>query len=251
MVSRSLEVGTRVRRRKSRHWLWLIFFLFLASAAVSAWWAWQETERPNTEHVTPRYLLAPHAIMMDGEWTQSYAMGEGDGLLVPLHVGQMLGGDGIYYEQETDSVVLTTSTQVLHMKIGERDATMNHKPISLQFAAHKEGETVYLPLAPLIELFGFQSEVNAETGIVTLYAPGQAVQPAEAAELPETNVAMRDGPSLQHPIVEELPAGQQLYIWGEEDGWYRVQAASGLLGYVAKQHADFAAGSDHSGAGGA
>jgi len=236
-VSRSLELGTRSRRRKSRAWLWAIFLLFVASAAATAWWAWTETEKPNTEHVIPAYLSAPHPIMQNGEWTKSYSLGEGEGLLIPLEVGQQLVGDGILYEKESDTVVLTTKSQVLHFKIGALDATMNHKPFALQFAAVKEGETVYLPLAPLKELFGFQAEVDDGTGIVTLFASGQAIQPAEIAQLKENGVQLRDEPGIQHPIVEDLAKGAPIRIWGELDGWYRAQSASGKIGYIAKQDA--------------
>lgn len=236
-MSRSLELGTRSRRRKSRAWLWVIFLLFVASAAAAAWWAWSETEKPNTEYVVPAYLSAPHPIMWNGEWTKSYTLGEGDGLLIPLEVGRKLIGDGILYEDQSDTVVLTTKTRVLHFKVGALDATMNSKPFTLQFAAEKEGETVYLPLAPLKELFGFQTEMDDDTGILTLFEPGQAVQPAEVANRKENGVQLREGPGIQHPIVEDLASGTAIRLWGESDGWYRAQSASGHLGYIAKQDA--------------
>ena len=239
-MNSSLELGRRTRRRRSRSWLWLIFLLFLASAAATAWWAWTETEQPNTEHIVPSYLSAPHPIMLNGEWLKAYSLGEGEGLQIPLEVGQKLVGDGIRYEQETDSVILTTKSHVLHFKIGVLNATMNQQPFTLQFAAVKEGEIVYLPLAPLKELFGFRTEVDADTGIVTLFAPGQALQPAEVARHPKSpnaSVPLRDGPGIAHPIVEDMAIGSVMRIWGEQDGWYRAQSTSGQLGYVAKQDA--------------
>lgn len=236
-MSRSLEAEIRTRRKKIRIGPWLLFLLFLASAsAVVSYW-WSQRELPNTERASPVYTASPQPIMLNGDWTGYHALGEGEGLLIPLELGRQLMADGIYYEEETDSVVLTTKTKVLHFKVGAVDATMNQKPFALQFAAVKEQDAVYLPLAPLEELFGFQAEIDGTTGIVTLLYPNQALQPAQIAPMREEPAALREGPATSFPIVEDMAAGDALRIWGESEGWYRVQSASGHVGFLSKPDA--------------
>jgi len=233
----SFETAFRPRKRKARVWRWLLLLLFLASAsAVVSYW-WSQREWPNTNHVTPGYLSSQQPIMLKGEWTGYHALGNGEGLLIPLELGRQLVPDGIYYEEDTESVVLTTKTRVLHFKVGAVDATVNQKPFTLQFAAVKEQDTVYLPLAPLKELFGLQAEIAASTGIVTLLFPNQALQPAEIVQSRGKPAMLREGPAITYPIVEEMAAGQALRIWGESEGWYRVQSSTGHIGYLAKQDA--------------
>ncbi|MBW5449385.1 glycosyl hydrolase [Cohnella sp. CFH 77786] len=212
-----------------------MILLFIASAAGAAWWVW--TQMPNTKHVVPPYLADSHPIMLGGEWTKSHAIGAGDGMLIPLEVGQKLSGDGIKYEKETDSVILTTKTRVIHFKVGALDATLNRKPFTLQFAAVKQDGKIYLPLAPLKELFGFRSETDGKTGIVTLLAPDQAVQRAEIPKERKNGAKLREGPDKSFPIVEDAAPGTVLRLWGERDGWYRAQTESGNIGYVAKNDA--------------
>lgn len=215
--------------------LTLFAVLFLVSAVVGAWLAL--TRMPNTRHIEPEYMSRPQPIMIGGEWTQTYALGEGDGLLIPVAVAQKLAGEGILHEEDTDSVVFTTRSRVLHFKVGELDATLNSKPFTLQFAATKQDGEVYLPFAPLQELFGFRSETGAQTGIVSLFAPEQAVQLAEIPAGLDQGARLRQGPDISFPIVEDLAAGTPVRIWGEEDGWYRAQSASGHIGYLAKKDA--------------
>ncbi|MDB4867240.1 MAG: glycosyl hydrolase [Cohnella sp.] len=156
---------------------------------------------------------------------------------IPLSVGQKLMSDGIRYEESSDSVTLTNQTRVLHFKIGELDATMNRKPFTLHFAAQRKDGEVYLPFAPLKELFGFQAETDAKTGIVTLLVPNQAIQRAKIPNTSKNSAKLRDGPDKSHPIVDDLQPGTALRLWGESNGWYRAQTASGEVGYVAKKDA--------------
>jgi len=172
--------------------------------------------------------------MLQGQWTKGYAQGNGEGLLIPIEIARELLGDGVRYEEQTESIILTTDTKVLHFKTGELDATLNRKPSTLRFAAKKADGALLLPIAPLTELFRIKSEIGESTGIVSLFMPGESVQRAKVPDKTTKGIKMREGPNKSYPIVEALPAGSDLRIWGEEDGWYKAQSDSGHIGYVSK-----------------
>jgi len=217
-----------------------LFLIFLAAAAVAVWW--RTSHSANTSFVVPAYAEKPGAVLIQGKWTEKRALGDGEGLLVPMEIAQDLLGDGVRYEEKTESIILTTDTKVLHFKTGELDATLNRKPFSLRFAAMKESDELYLPIAPLTELFGIQAEVADTTGIVTLFQPGSSVQRGSVPIDETKGVKLREGPDKSYPIVEILAAGTDLRIWGEEEGWYKAQSvSSGHIGYVAKGGAALAA----------
>ncbi|WP_238357685.1 glycosyl hydrolase family 18 protein [Cohnella zeiphila] len=223
----------RPRRRKGPIFIFLL--LFICSAAfVYLWWG---QERPNTSHVTPEYRSEPHPIMLDGEWSKTSALGDGDGLLIPIEIAQKLLGDGVRYEAQSESIILTTESKVLHFKTGELDATLNRKPFELSFAAKKsESGDLFLPLAPLTQLYGIQADIGKDTGIVTLHQPKDMLQkakvPGEAAG--GKTEPLRSGPSKHDPIVQDVAPDAEVVIWGEEDGWYKAQTADGDIGYMAK-----------------
>lgn len=229
------EVMTRPSTRRShKRWRpWIFFLLLFVAAAFAVFW-WKAVNAPNTSYIKPEYTASPNAIMVDGAWTQQFAKGTEDGLRIPLTVAQKIMGEGIYYEEKTESIVLTTNTKVLHFKTGELDATLNRKPFALRFAAEKEEDQLYLPLAPLSELFGVQMEIGQGTGIVTLLMPGDAVQRVSVPQTNEDGIKLRSGPDNSFPIVEDLAPASELRIWGESEGWYKAQSKSGHLGFVSK-----------------
>ncbi|RKP45879.1 glycosyl hydrolase [Cohnella endophytica] len=223
--------GPRRTRRRSGRWM-MFLLLFVAAAAAVIWWKTENSA--NTSYVKPEYSVNPHAIMVQGKWTEEYAQGTAEGLLIPLTIAQQLMGDGIRYEEKTETIILTTDSKVLQFKTGQLDATLNRKPFSLQFAAKKIGDKLYLPMAPLTELFGLHAEVGEPSGIVSLFLPGEAIQHAGVPETKKKGIQLREGPNKSFAIIEDLPSGSDLRLWGEEDGWYKAESKAGNIGYVSK-----------------
>lgn len=224
--------GRGKRRRRTAPYLGLLLLFFLSAAAAAfAWWSSQ----PNGKHETPPYMAAAHPIMNKGEWTGDYALGDGEGLWVPMPLAKELIGDGVRYEEATESVILTSNTSVLHFNTGKLSATLNSKPFNMSFGAKKAADgTLYLPFAPLQQLFGLSVKTDASTGIVSLLEPGLAIQKGEV-QAGKKGAKLRSGAGKSNPIVQDLKTGASVIVWGEDKGWYRVQSAEGYLGYMSKK----------------
>jgi len=233
-------IRVRAHRRRSPLLRIMIVLCLLLIAGAGGYLAWLRAQ-PNMETIVPDYGYAV-PVMFEGKVVDTEAKRDGDELLLPLHTLQELLGDdaAIRYEAGTESVIMTTADKVLHMKTEALEATMNSQPFQLAIAALKEGETVMLPLTPVTELYGLQAEIAEGTGIVTLLKPGQSIPRAAAlpvegdAEGEEPWAALRSEPTIHAPIVERVGAGDPVRIWGETEGWYYVQSASGHIGYGAK-----------------
>nr|WP_256761258.1 glycosyl hydrolase family 18 protein [Cohnella sp. WQ 127256] len=221
------------RRSRKRSGKWIFFLLLFVTAAIIAIW-WKSAHSANTSYIKPQYTSNPFPVMVEGKWTEAYAQGTEEGLLIPLTIAQQLMGDGVRYEETTESIILTTETKILHFKTGELDATLNRKPFSLRFAAKKMEGDLYLPLAPFQELFGVKVDISKPEGIVSLFMPGEAIQHAGVPEKTSKGIKLRDGPGKSFAIIEDLPAGADLKLWSEAEGWYKVQSKAGHIGYVSK-----------------
>ncbi|KIL36813.1 glycosyl hydrolase [Cohnella kolymensis] len=229
-MSAAPKAGPRRRRRRKGSSIALLLFCIAGAAAF--WWI---AGQPNSSYVVPSYVSKPHPIMVKGQWTETFALGQAEGLRIPLSVAQKLMGEGVRYEEKTESIILTTSTKVLHFKTGELEGSLNRKPFALRFAAEKKNGELYLPIAPLTELFGVKAETAKTTSIITLMMPGDSISRAVVPSDKKKGIKLREGPDKSFAIIEDLASGAGVRVWGESEGWYKAQSSSGHIGYVPKE----------------
>lgn len=209
----------------------LMFFLFIGMAIGALLFYLKYI--PNNAMIIPSYKVQ-YPITVQGQVMEQGAIIENDEVKLPLPVlQQVLGQDEpIHYEQDTGSIILTTADKVLRLKTDSLTAVVNQKPYELRIGAEVKEDTVYIPVTPLQELYGLQAEYKPSTGIVVLMKAGEAIQLAEAG--PSKGAAIRSEPTIRSAIVEKVPQGESVRIWGEEGGWLLVQGPLGQPGYMSK-----------------
>ncbi|WP_274649152.1 glycosyl hydrolase family 18 protein [Paenibacillus humicola] len=221
----------RPRRRRSGGWLkWLVLASGLIAMAAGMWAGWLRFV-PNGSVIKPNYGM-DHPIVYRGEVMKAGAIVEGDTVKLPFPVIQDTLGlkNKVVYEQATGSIVLTNDNQVLRFRTNALTAKLNGSPYALRVAAEVKDGTAYIPSTPLEQLYGIRIDVNQATGLVTVMQAGDAVQQAAAP----ADTVIRSEPTIRAPIVERITADAKVRIWGEREGWYRVQSADGQIGYAAK-----------------
>ncbi|WP_244226764.1 glycosyl hydrolase family 18 protein [Paenibacillus protaetiae] len=223
------------RRRRRRTGRYFAFFFMVGMLLAVCWFGYLKFI-PNGQLIFPQYGFQ-HPIMVQGETASEGALLENEEILLPIDVlNTVLGPDKpIYYEEATGSIVMTTASKVLHLRTESLTATINQKPYKLTVAAEKKDGIVYVPITPVQELYGVKAEYAEHTGVVTLLLAGQSVQLAEAGKTKGS--AIRTGPSIRKPMVEKVPQGETVRIWGEKQGWLYVQGPDGHPGYMAKPDA--------------
>lgn len=224
-----LRVGGRRRRRRGAAGF---VVLVLIGAALGAWIGWKQLE-PNKAHVTPDYGSA-FALFYEGHPLDRHAIMDGSELKLPLSAVQEVMGDNspIRYEDESGSIILTTTDRVLRMKTDELTATLNRKPYELRVAAEKQDGDVYLPVEPLTQLYGLQIEYKPNSGTVTLLQAGDTAERVKPKNMKKGTV-IRTGPSIKEPIVEQTVGTDVMRLWREENKkWLYVQGPGGAVGYV-------------------
>ncbi|MBW7476400.1 SH3 domain-containing protein [Paenibacillus oenotherae] len=224
-------VQIRQRRRRGGGWLkWLMLLSGLIAMVSVIWLGWQRYI-PNNQEVKPEYGRT-HPIMVQGNVLQESAVIEDNSVKVPLTVLQQALGlaEAVYYEEKSGSIVLTNADKVLHLQTNSLTAHINRKPYELRFAAEVKDKLVYIPTAPLEEMYGIHVEYDPDADIVTILLAGESVQRAEAPE----DTVIRTEPSIRAPIVKRIAREGEVRIWGEHEGWYKVQSDNGIIGYSAK-----------------
>lgn len=220
--------------------LLIVFFAaFLGTVLSVLWW---KMFGPNNEVIIPSYGV-DKPIFYEGKPAKGEAKGEGESLLIPLSVLQELVDPNIIFEKETNSVILTTDRNVVRLQSDQLNAWVNEKPFQLRFPITEEAGVVYVPIEPLERFYGVKFEEAPDTGIVTLRKPGNIINWASvplSEKEPERTVPVRQEAFVRSPIVGEVPAGERVAIWGEENGWHLVQLSNGRVGYAEEKSLQFA-----------
>ncbi|EFM11815.1 glycoside hydrolase family 18 [Paenibacillus curdlanolyticus YK9] len=227
-----IRIGKRRRRRRGPALLFSLLLIIGFIIGGSIIWM---TSKPNTTHVKPDYG-SPFALFYQGQRLDQDAIMDGDELKLPLKaLKQVLGENGpIRYESASGSIILTTSDHVLRMKTDELTATLNRKPYELRVTAEKRDKDVYLPVAPLTQLYGLQVEYKPDSGTVTLLQAGDAADRGKPTN-PAKGAAIRTKASIRAPIVEQVEGTSLIRIWKMEPSnpkWYIAQGPDGAVGYV-------------------
>lgn len=224
----------RAPRPRRRRGVSVFLFLFMAAAIVSFGWFGYLKFIPSNEHREPSYTAANPIIVRGADSTYGAVIENGEVKLPLPLLEELLGEDKpIHYEKDSGTLVLTTADKVLRLKTDALTGVMNQESYKLTIAAEVVEDTVYIPAAPLEELFGLKMEFDQESGIVTLLQEGNTVQLAEA--LPEKGAAVRVAPSIREPYLVKVPQSESVRIWQETDGWLLVQTTNGHIGYMNKK----------------
>lgn len=229
-----LEVGMATRPKRRRRpvlQIFLMVLLFLVAVFGAIYWFF--VLRASTEHVQP-YDGDKRVIVYEGEQTEIPYVLESDQILLPFEFIKERLDPSIFWDEPTQSVIVTTKDKVLRMESGQVVAYLNKQPVNLQVPVKEVDGQRYVPLAPLEKLYAFSFEQKQDTGVLTVEKDGYAVQQAKAVSGDKPQL-VRTGASYRRPIVAELAAGSKVDVLGEEDEWYRVLTASGVSGFLPKE----------------
>lgn len=228
----STPTDQQPKRRRSNKRILLLFGLFIGMfAAGAASFLWQQLA-PNREKVEPEYHELSKPVFYQGNYFKTSAIGEKEGLKLPLELIQEWMDPSIIYEKSTDSVIITTKDKVLQLKTTELSALMNEKPITLSFPVEKKGNDIYVPIEPLRQLYPFELRESEKSGAILLFKKGDLVKWGKHVGTEEAQ--LRTFASIKAPIVSTIANNEQVMILAVEGEWYRIQQQSGPIGFVRK-----------------
>ncbi|WP_114499065.1 glycosyl hydrolase family 18 protein [Fontibacillus phaseoli] len=219
------------RRRKGRGKWWFALILIMAGAYL-----FSTQFLPNREHIDPDWIgIYDKPVFMKGELLEGTAIGEGDGLKLPLPIIQSVVDPNIRYEQDSQSVILTTPQKLVLLKTDNKTGKINNKRVTLRFAPEEKNEVLYLPAHLLEELYGMEIHEDEASGAVIMMKPGEKLEHVsvrESSRKKDITIPLREGNSIHSPILKDMNPGTKLRILETVDDWYYVQLYNGYMGYV-------------------
>ncbi|MNS09418.1 Spore germination protein YaaH [compost metagenome] len=191
---------------------------------------------PNWQHAQPEWKSMKKPIFVQGEVMKYSASGSGDSLKIPLPVIQQEIDPNIRYEEKTESVIITTSKELVHLKIDHKDAKLNNKPIKLLFAPVTVKGIQYLPISLLKQIYGIEWTEDKSTGAVMILKAGEEIQSAKVSGGSSSDtVSLRLGGSIHSPILQDMTPGTAVRLIRNKGDWAFVQMDNGYAGYVSRK----------------
>ncbi|WP_435925831.1 glycosyl hydrolase family 18 protein [Paenibacillus sp. DYY-L-2] len=194
---------------------------------------------PNRQHIDPEWKgQYDKPIFAEGNLLEGTAIGTGEGLKLPLPVIQSEVDPNIRYEEDSESVILTTPKKLVLLKTDEKTGKINNKPVNLRIAPEQKNDVLYLPAYLLEELYGMEVHEDAASGAVLLMHPGERLEHVtvrDSSRKKDFTVPLRAGKSIHTPILADMKPGTKLRIMENANDWYYVQLYNGYTGFVKKE----------------
>jgi spore germination protein YaaH len=227
-----LEIGNKHKRKffTTRLIVSFVFFIVLSFGLLTAYF-WKDFV-PNRDHVEAGFHNLTKPIFYKGVYFPTSAIGENEGLKLPLAMVQEWIDPSIIYEGSSDSVIITTKDKVLRFQSSQLTAFINEKPYTLKFPVEKKDGIVYVPIEPLKQLYQVDLRESESSGGTILVKQGDELQ--WGRQISKGPVHLRTGSSIQYPIVADVAPEEQVIVWDEQGDWYKVQKKDGYTGFVAK-----------------
>ncbi len=231
---------TRQHRKDRSYLLSIIWIMTLSILCISLGFAFwyhskQFTElKPNVERYTAEYQLMDNPVFFNGEYFPVSARGAQETLKLPLDLVQQWIDPSLKYEQESESIIITTLNKVFHFTSNQLNATVNEQPFTLRFPIEKIDGIMYIPIEPLVQIYSIIHRESDRNGAVMLFKQGDILQWGKALVL--TPQPIRTSYTDQFPIISDLLPNERVMIINEEFGWYQIQQTTGTIGYVPKDH---------------
>ena len=157
---------------------------------------------------------------------------EKDSLLMSVDIVREKFDPHIYWEPEKERIIVTTENKTIEMNSKQLTAYVNSEPISIDVPFTITDDKPYLPIEFLAPIYNIIVK-ELDSGITTIdYADKSII-----TGVLKQDTYLRSEPAYRSSRIVNLLAHDDLIINGEEDGWYKVRAANGHLGYIDKNHA--------------
>ncbi|MEW6623858.1 MAG: glycosyl hydrolase family 18 protein [Bacillota bacterium] len=220
-----LQQNQEVVRPNPFPYIIAILIVIILIGTIGIWYYYPSTVWTQDEAI-PRMLVNDSPID-----SQTYIW-EDSSLLISLDYVKEVFDPHIYWEAETQRVIVTTEDKVVEMNTDQLTAYINSQPVDIQVPVTVKDDKPYIPIEFLAPLYNIELKKFA-SGIAAI----DSLDKPTLTGLINKNTYLRESPLTRSPRIIPLQPEEKVIIYGETNGWYKVRNSEGYLGYVDKNHA--------------
>lgn len=136
----------------------------------------------------------------------------------------------IYIEDETNEVITTYDDKIASIGFDVNKLTVNGSVKKTEACAIKDGETVYLPISEMLEIYDIELSNIEETKIITL----DSLSREQVKATLKSKVSVKSQGKFLSRLIDKVAKGSEVIVIGETEGksWVKVRTENGKIGYV-------------------
>ena len=139
----------------------------------------------------------------------------------------------IYIEEETNEIVTTYDDKIASIGFDANKMTVNGSVKKTNASAITDGETVYLPISEMLEVYNIELKNIEETNTITL----DSLDREQVKATLKSNVSVKSQGKFLSKIVGKAKKGSEVIVISNEassteSGWSKVRTEDGKIGYV-------------------
>lgn len=140
--------------------------------------------------------------------------------------------ENLYYDENEETVIITTDKAVRRYKVGEDFGTVNDVEVDLRAPITEIDGNLMLPIEAFVYDYDIDLKYNSEEDVVTIDRTDYEYM---TSTVKEDETPLREEPSSGGAVIKNLPAGDNLFVYGEDGDFYKVREKEGLAGYINKK----------------
>lgn len=175
-------------------------------------------------------------IYYQGDATEALAIKKHNQIYIPFDFVCEHVDPSLKWDEKNSMVIITTTRDVFHFSLGEKEGLHNLEPYTLTYPVIKEQGTIYLPLEPLNDFYDLFCLENYNDKILHIRPEGEALQKGMVIK----SGKLRISPSNRAFWVGKVENEEKVSIFHEKDGWYWIETEEGQIGYLDKKRVQLA-----------
>jgi len=134
------------------------------------------------------------------------------------------------WDEKNGLVIITTPADVYHLTAGSKQGLHNLRPYEMENPLVRQEDNIYFPAGLIAKLYKVEIKENKEQGFVSIRNMQKLIQTGKTCRAGR----IRLKPHLKSPWIEKIETGEDIEIFWEENGWYRVYSGEDSIGYLQK-----------------
>ena len=136
----------------------------------------------------------------------------------------------IYLEEETNEVITTYDNKVASIGFDSNKMLLNGAVKKINASAIKSGETIYIPISEMLEVYNIELKNIEETKIITL----DSLDREQIKATLKGTVSLKSQGKIFSKTVSKAQKGTEVILIDKTEGkkWVKVRAENGKIGYV-------------------